>query len=63
LFQMINVRNLLTKNLLAKLAIKLTWSESGGLFHLGRSSAAGISSEDWGRWSSETSPEQMLEYV
>jgi len=23
----------------------------------------GISSEDWGRWSSETSPEQMLEYA
>ena len=42
---------------------KLIWSESGGLFHLGRSSAAGISSEDWGRWSSETSPEQMREYA
>ena len=48
----------------AKLAIELTWSESGGLFDLGRSSAAGnISSEDWWRWSSEASPEQMLEYA
>ena len=39
--------------------IVIPWST---LFGVGGSAAAGISSEDWGRWSSEASPEQLLRH-